>query len=947
MASLIDGKAVAKSLRDKLKERIETIQRDYPKFRPGLAILQVGDRPDSNVYIKHKVKAATEVGVNVRVIKLPKSVKYDSLVEHLKALNCDPFVHGIIVQLPLDIDEPVDTEAIINTIDSTKDIDGLTILNAGRLARGELENTIIPCTPNGCLELLKSIGVDLAGKHCVVVGRSRIVGGPASALFLWNNATVTTCHSRTKNLDEICRTADVLLVAVGQPNLIKGSWLKPGVVVIDCGMNTINESNSKKLCGDVDFEEARLIASFITPNTVDAAVRQQNFRKAWPLVIQEVQYRHPVPSDIAISKAQVPIPVTDIGLAIGLAPTEIEPFGKYKAKISLNVLERLTDAKNGNYVVVTSMTPTPEGIGKSTITIGLVQALNASLSVNAIGCVRQPSLGPTFSMKGGAAGGGYSQIIPMEEFNLHLTGDIHAVVAAANLIGAAIDARIFHEATLSDEGLYKRLVPTRNGTKTFSSIQTSRLCKLGIQKDRPEELTENEIHRFVRLDIDPSSISWNRVIDTNDRFLRTVTIGQSPSEKGMSRECHFSIAAASELMVILSMATSLRDMRSRLGKIVVAFDKNGSPVTTDDLGVTGGVAVLLKDAIRPTLMQTLGGCPVFVHTGPFANIAHGSSSMLADLIALKLVGPEGVVVTEAGFGADIGFEKFANIKCRASGLAPNAVVLVVTVGALKRQAGPVGRHEGGGDALVEAGCQQDLSLIERGCDNMIHHIKSILKFGVAVVVAINRFNTDLDTQIALIKSKAIAGGAFSAVVCDNWAYGAEGAAELAVMVKQACNESAGHFRFLYADEEPIMAKIERIAKEIYGAEAVEFLPEALKALELFKRHNIDNLPVCMAKTPLSLSMDPKLVGVPSGYVLPVRDVKAYTGAGFVYALVGDIQTMPGLPLLGQIEGARPTGLVHLQFLEVRTGYRFQLSCVSFRQPGIACELLGRIKIVAQ
>ncbi|CDW59900.1 FTHFS and THF DHG CYH and THF DHG CYH C domain co ntaining protein [Trichuris trichiura] len=744
----------------------------------------------------------------------------------MKSLNCDTSVHGIIVQLPLDVCRPVDTELLINTIEPAKDVDGLTMLNAGRLARGDLLNAVIPCTPNGCLELLKSIGVDMAGKHCVVIGRSRIVGRPASDLFLWHNATVTTCHSQTKNLDKICRTADILVVAVGQANMVKGSWLKPGTVVIDCGMNAADDG-SGKLCGDVDFDEARRVASFITP--VPGGVGPMTVAMLLQNTVKAAESESPVPSDIAISKAQVPSCITEIALAIGLTPAETEPYGKYKAKISLDVLNRLNHVKNGKYVLVTSMTPTPEGIGKSTVTIGLVQALNVAVGANAIGCVRQPSLGPTFGMKAGAVGGGYSQIIPMEEFNLHLTGDIHAVVAAANLIGAAIDARVFHEATQSDEALYRRLVPLKSGARTFSSIQISRLQKLGINKERPEELTKEEFSRFVR-----------------------DYIGESPTEMGMFRQCHFCIAASSELMVILSMATSLADLRSRLGAIVVAFDKKGAPVTTDDLGVTGGVAVLLKDAIRPTLMQTF-------------------SSVLADLIALKLIEPDGFVVTEAGFGVDIGFEKFADIKCRASGLAPDAVVLVVTIAALKRQGGSV---EGADGSPIQPGSKESLSLIQRGCNNMIHHIKCVRKFGIAAVVAINRFSTNLDSELEVVKTKAIAGGAFSAVVCDNWASGAEGASELANIVKNACAESSSGFCFLCSGSESLRTKIERIATEIYGAETVEYSLDVMKAMTCFKELGIDKLPVCMAKILLSISMDPKLLGAPTGYTLPLREIKA-------------------------------------------------------------------------
>lgn len=389
-----------------------------------------------------------------------------------------------------------------------------------------------------------------------------------------------------------------------------------------------------------------------------------------------------------------------------------------------------------------SITPTPLGEGKSTTTIGLVQALGAHLNKMAFACVRQPSQGPTFGIKGGAAGGGYSQVIPMDEFNLHLTGDIHAVTAANNLLAAAIDARIFHENTQTDKALFNRLCPAKKGVRNFAPVMLKRLEKLGIHKTNPNDLTPEEVSRFVRLDIDIDTITWQRVMDTNDRFLRKITIGQNPTEKGMERSAGFDIAVASEVMAVLALATDLKDMRERLGKMVVASSKAGDPITADDLGIGGALTVLMKDAIKPTLMQTLEGTPVLVHAGPFANIAHGNSSILADKIALKLAGSDdnlepGYVVTEAGFGADIGMEKFFNIKCRVSGLVPNAVVLVATVRALKMHGG--GPDVVAGKPLSDIYTQENLDILRKGCSNLVKHIQNVKKFGVPVVVAINKF----------------------------------------------------------------------------------------------------------------------------------------------------------------------------------------------------------------
>ncbi|XP_007444522.2 C-1-tetrahydrofolate synthase, cytoplasmic [Python bivittatus] len=462
--------------------------------------------------------------------------------------------------------------------------------------------------------------------------------------------------------------------------------------------------SGKRVVGDVAYTSAKERAAYITPvpggvgpmtvamlmqSTVESA---QRFLEKYQPGKWNIQYSllspvTPVPSDIEVSRSCTPKPVSELAREIGLISDEVELYGECKAKISLSTLRRLKDQPDGKYIVVTGITPTPLGEGKSTTTIGLVQALGAHLGQNAFACVRQPSQGPTFGIKGGAAGGGYSQVIPMEEFNLHLTGDIHAITAANNLVAAAIDARIFHEATQSDQALYSRLVPSVDGVRNFSDIQIRRLQRLHIKKMDPATLTNDEINKFVRLDIDPDSITWQRVLDTNDRFLRTITIGQSSSEKGYTRAAQFDITVASEIMAVLALTDSLEDMRQRLGKMVVASSKKGVPVTTEDLGVSGALAVLMKDAIKPNLMQTLESNPVFVHAGPFANIAHGNSSVLADKIALKLVGKDGFVVTEAGFGADIGMEKFFDIKCRYSGLQPHVVVLVATVRALKMHGG--------------------------------------------------------------------------------------------------------------------------------------------------------------------------------------------------------------------------------------------------------------------
>ncbi len=599
-----------------------------------------------------------------------------------------------------------------------------------------------------------------------------------------------------------------------------------------------------------------------------------------------------VPSDIEIAQSATPLPIERIAAESGIAAGELELYGKSKAKVHLSIRDRLREIPNGKYIVVTAITPTPLGEGKTTTTIGLSQAIGAHLDKKVFTCVRQPSQGPTFGIKGGAAGGGYSQIIPMEDFNLHLTGDIHAITAANNLLAAAIDTRMFHEAAQTDDALFDRLCPAaKDGTRRFASVMLRRLKKLGIAKTDPAQLTPEERGRFARLDIDPASITWRRVVDTNDRFLRQITVGQGPEERGMTRETGFDITVASEIMAILALTTGLGDMRERLGRMVIGTSRAGEAITADDLGVGGALTVLMKDAILPNLMQTLEGTPAFVHAGPFANIAHGNSSIVADQIALKLVGPDGYVLTEAGFGADIGMEKFFNIKCRYSGLAPNCVVLVATIRALKMHGG--GPKVTAGQPLDRAYTEENLELVEKGCANLVKMVQNARRFGVPVVVGVNRFKDDTPAEIELVRRFAVQAGAEDAVITDHWAQGGAGAVALGKAVIAACQKPS-KFSFLYALDLSIKEKIETIVREMYGGAGVEYSPEADKKIALYNRLGFDKLPICMAKTHLSLSHDPTLKGAPTGFIVPVRDIRASVGAGFLYPLLGKMSTMPGL-----------------------------------------------------
>ena len=597
----------------------------------------------------------------------------------------------------------------------------------------------------------------------------------------------------------------------------------------------------------------------------------------------------PVPSDLEIAQAAELKPILEIAEGLGLTVDDLELFGKYKAKVHLDVREKFADRPQGKYIDVTAITPTPLGEGKTTTSVGLTQGLGV-LGKKVVLCIRQPSQGPTFGIKGGAAGGGYSQVVPMEDFNLHLTGDIHAITAAHDLIAAAIDARMLHESDIDPQVMFDRLCPPdKTGKRSFSPTMLRRLKKLGIGKADPADLTPEERARFAILDIDPATITWNRVIDISDRFLRKIEIGLGPEEKGKTRITGYDITVASELMAILALTTDLADLRERIGNVVIGTSKAGEAVTVEDLGVAGAATVLMKDAIMPNLMQTLEGQPAFVHAGPFANIAHGNSSIVADQVALKLAD---YVVTESGFGADMGMEKFMDIKCRYSGLIPNCVVLVATVRALKMHGG--GPRVVAGKPLDHAYTNENLPLLEKGIANLEAHIENIERHNVPVVVAINRFKDDTPAEIALIRERAIAAGAEDAVLCDHWAHGGDGAVDLANAVMAACDKPSD-FQFLYPLDWSIKAKIEKIAKDIYGAGSVSYTPEAEAKIELYNRLGFDKLPICMAKTHLSLTHDPSLKGRPTGYVFPIRDVRASVGAGFLYPLCGEMRTMPGLP----------------------------------------------------
>src|SRR5215203_761095 len=543
-----------------------------------------------------------------------------------------------------------------------------------------------------------------------------------------------------------------------------------------------------------------------------------------------------LPSDLYIASAATLRARLEVAADLGVSPEHLEPYGRGVAKIDLAVLDEPRRQASARYVVVTAMTPTPLGEGKTTTAVGLAQALQR-LDMRAVVALRQPSMGPTFGIKGGAAGGGYSQVVPMERLNLHLTGDTHAVTSAHNLLTAMLDNHVYQN--------------------------------------------DDFFH------VDRHSVTWRRVLDVNDRSLRHIITGLGPRGDGVPRETGFDITAASEVMAILALSTSLKDLRERLGRIVIGNTTDGKPITAEDLKAAGAMTVILKEAIKPNLMQTLENTPVLVHTGPFGNIAHGNSSIVADLIGIHA---GDFLITEAGFGADMGAERFFNIKCRSSGLSPDAAVLVATVRALKTHSG---RHKVvAGKPLPEELLKENPDDVLGGAENLRKQIENVRLHGVSPVVAINAFPTDHDSEHAAIREVAEEMGARVAVA-NHFSEGGAGATELAEAVAEAAEEET-EFAFLYPEEASLREKIETIAKKVYGADGVAYDMKASQQLDSYEKNGFGYLPVCMAKTHLSISSDPTLLGAPKGWTLPVREVRASVGAGFIYPLCGEMRTMPGL-----------------------------------------------------
>ncbi|MBN1901862.1 formate--tetrahydrofolate ligase [Candidatus Sumerlaeota bacterium] len=542
-------------------------------------------------------------------------------------------------------------------------------------------------------------------------------------------------------------------------------------------------------------------------------------------------------SDLEIVQRATPLPIQEIAGKLAIPEEALHLYGKFMAKIPLDILDRFIDKPNGKYILVTCITPTPLGEGKTVNTIGLSMGLN-KLGKTAVCCIRQPSMGPTFGIKGGAAGGGYSQVLPMEDFNLHFTGDFHAVTSAHNLLASFID---------------------------------------------------NSIHHKNPLNIDPRSVSWKRALDISDRALRQIITGLGGKTGGVPRETGFDITAASEVMTILSLTNGLKDLRERLSRILIGYTFDGKPVTAGDLQCAGAMTALLKDAIHPNLIQTLEHTPCFVHTGPFGNISTGNSSILADKIALKCAE---YVVTESGFGADMGAEKFVNIKCHYSGLKPDAALLVCSVRALKMHGGLYVVKPG--KPLPPGLLKENARDLGKGLSNLEKQIENILIYKIPVVVALNRFETDTETEINIVLEAARNAGAHAAVVSDAFAKGGEGALEMAAAISDAARNSS-QFTPLYNQELPIKDKIETIARKIYGASRCIFTPLSEKQIDKFTQLGFQNFPVCMAKTHLSLSHNPEWKNKPEDFETPVQNVEAAAGAGYLYALLGDIMTMPGLP----------------------------------------------------
>ncbi|KAF7690591.1 C-1-tetrahydrofolate synthase, cytoplasmic isoform X2 [Silurus meridionalis] len=851
-ATIISGTKISQHVTERLKKDVAEMNQQLPGFRPGLVVLQVGDRDDSNLYISMKLKAAARIGINANHIRLPKMATEDEVLQSIRMFNEDPDVHGLIVQLPLDSINPINTEKVTNAVNPDKDVDGLNSVNAGKLARGDLHNCFIPCTPHGCMELLKHAGVSVAGKNAVVIGRSKIVGAPMHDLLMWNHATVTCCHSKTPDLPAEVKRADIVVVGAGKAELLKGEWIKEGAVVIDVGINHIPDSSRPsgvRVVGDVHYPSAKERAGLITPvpggvgpmtvamlmeNTVRSAQKfLQMYRPGkWSVTYTKLKPDKPWASDAWISQCAARKPILQLAKEIGLFSKETERYDRSRARVSLDVLQRLDKQPEGKYVAVTGITSAAQAEGRSTVALGLAQALGAHLKVNAFACVRQPSLRHWLGVRGAADGGGCSQI-SMEEANF-LFPDTEAVSASSGFITDTIETFCHYQDKLSDQDLFGLLVPVRNDLRAFSSSQLKRLQRLGIEKSDPFTLNHDEIRCLVRLDINP--------------------------DKRMDRA-----SLNSELRAIVSLSRSVEDMKDRLARMVVAYSTSGEPVTTDDLGVSEVLCLVLKETLKPCLMQTLEGTPVFLHITSSTDVPWSSPSIIADKMALKLVGPQGFVVTETP-----DCENFLSITCRFSGLRPHVLVFVTSVRALKMCGDGAGAQISACFSSSDQYTKQNVELLKRGCAHLQRRLEKARTYGVPLVVAVNTFSCDTEMEVEVVCDQARSFGAVEAVQCRSWSEGGAGALELAHGVQRAAEiQSTVHFP--YQLQMSVKEKMRRAARQMFGAEDVELSAEAEEKLDLYVKQGFGNYPVCISH--VRNDADVKVV--------PISDIQAFAGAGFL------------------------------------------------------------------
>eukprot|EP00397_Hematodinium_sp_SG-2012_P001563 GEMP01001566.1.p1 GENE.GEMP01001566.1~~GEMP01001566.1.p1 ORF type:complete len:911 (-),score=177.59 GEMP01001566.1:2509-5241(-) len=882
-ATILDGRQLSLNIRNKVRdESIELFNK--VKRKPGLAIIQVGEDAPSKVYVGHKVKAGIDCGLHVEHLKLPRSSNEANILATIHAINENDDIHGVILQLPVDSAEEVNVDRCIEAIDPKKDVDGLHFKNAGQLARGMMNNgTLLPCTPRGCMELLRAHSPrPLRGMKAVVLGRSKIVGSPIAELLKWEDVTVTTVHSRTPpdQVIALCREADIVVAACRQPQFLKGYMLKPGAMVVDVGINSIPDATKKsgaRIVGDVDYDSCKEVAGYITPvpghvgpmtiamllqNTLDAAKRYMvaDFTR-WdtrPLSLPVV--RPAAVDDFALNQMFKPKHITEVSKEMRLFPHEVLQSGPFKAKLdSERILRRLGGEHRGKYVVVSSVTPTRSGEGKTTTVLGLSQAFMAHLRINCLATLREPSLGPTFSLKGGGTGGGLSQVIPSEDMNLHFNGDIHAVSATQNLLAAATDNCIARENFPQPiEILFGRL--TRTGT--FTKAQLERLQKLGITKTNPSEFTAEEMKKFATRGLVRDKMTIRRVLDVNDAFI----------------ENQFNCTASSEVMNILALAHDYNDLVERLKHIVVGRSPQGF-VTARDICVDGALAILMKQASQPNLIQNLEGGPVMVHAGPFAGLGPGVSSVMADTLGLRMVGEDGFVVTEAGFGSDLGLEKFVNIKTRVDDiLIPDVCIVVVTTKSLMTTARSVGSHATKSEAL------------RHGAEvNLRKHIGIVKQFNIPMVVAVNTFDSDSLEELESIRQLALEFGADDAVICRHFQEGGRGAVELAESV-QKLSQRKYKLNRSYELHDSIEDKLHSVATKVYGREGISLTDAAKDSLRLFEA-DYKHLPVCCNMSPFGFHA-PKITET-----LLIRDLHLQAGSGLIIADCGpdNYNYMPALP----------------------------------------------------